>query len=185
MISHSLCTAIASDVTILRNLQGISNRVNGFKNKIMRGALGKGGPATTNLDYFGHAVHKNLMDNQATVESIMNNLGDKLSSIGDNDANLKAYFISVASARYSNAIAFAGTWSGPPYSRPAVATSTITPSPATSLASASATPTQSCSFTVQLVDNMPVQYTGYCICNIGPTPSPTSPPGGQITCPTT
>jgi len=144
-----LCTSIASDVTVLRNLQGIPNAVNTFKKQVFTGNLtGVGNPSNgddaTYWNFFGPAVQKYLSDNkQALYDGVVNNLGDTLQSIGDNDANVKPYFTSYAKLHYQGAIDFLSTWSGKPFTR-STASSTKAPSTSASATATAAATTVSC-----------------------------------------
>ena len=119
-----LATAIAQDVTVLDNLEGIPNAVNTFKKQVFTGNLtGVGNPSqgddATYFNFFGPAIQKYLSDNkQALYNGVVNNLGDTLSSIGDNNADVKSAFTSYAQLHYQGAIDFLSTWSGKPFSRP-------------------------------------------------------------------
>jgi len=137
-ILRSLCTSIAQDVTVLDNLQGIPNAVNTFKKQVFTGNLtGVGNPSNgddaTYWNFFGPAVQKYLSDNkQGLYDGVVDDLGDTLSSIGDNNAAVKTYFTSYAQHHYQGAIDFLSTWSGKPYVRSGASTT----APSTSSAAA-------------------------------------------------
>ena len=78
----SSCSAVASKVTTLENLEGIPNAVNNLKKQVFTQELtGKGGPISGNdatfYNYFGVAVQQYLKDNQGTLQNgVMNDVGD-------------------------------------------------------------------------------------------------------------
>lgn len=115
--------------------------MNTFKKQVFTGNLtGVGNPSEGNdatyWTFFGPAVQKYLIANQqALYNGVVDNIGDTLSSIGDDEAAVKTYFTSYAQSHYQGAIDFLSGWSGQTYTRPA-ASSTIPPT-TTSAAAAS------------------------------------------------
>lgn len=110
-------TAIAKAVTVLKNLEGIPNRVNNFKAQVFKGNLtGKGYPGTgdgaTFFTYFGPAVQKYLKDHKN--DDTNGKIGDQLKSIGNNNQKVKDYYTSYASFHYNGCIDYLSTWSGRP-----------------------------------------------------------------------
>jgi len=132
-------------VTTLDNLQGIPNAVNTFKKQVFTGNLtGVGNPSNgdgaTYFSFFGPAVQKYLSDNKdALYSGAVDNIGDTLASIGDNNANVKTYFTSYAQFHYQGAIDFLSGWSGKPYDRTATSTGTGTTAATTTAAVAAVT----------------------------------------------
>ena len=189
----SLCTSIAEDVTVLENLQGIPNAVNTFKKQVFTGNLtGVGNPSNgddaTYYSFFGPAVQKYLSDNkQALYSGVVDNLGDTLSSIGDNNAAVKSYFTSYAQNHYQGAIDFLSTWSGKPYVRSGA--STTAPATTSSAAVASAT-SVSCYHAADPQNTCAAIADGPGWCECGSSPStyailPTGDPCAWTTLPPT
>ena len=164
----SACTSIAEEVTVLQNLEGIPNSVNTFKKQVFTGNLtGVGFPSTGNsatyFSFFGPAVQKYLEANQQnffSVNGIVDNIGDALSSAGNDNAAIKTYFTSYASLHYQGAIDYLSTWSGKSIDR---ATATSATASGTTAAAAAVTclheadPDNTCA---AIADS-----PGYCECN--------------------
>ncbi|KAI4088587.1 MAG: hypothetical protein L6R37_008178 [Teloschistes peruensis] len=128
-------TAIAGAITNLENLQGIPNADNGYKKSVVKGILrndGKGFPgANTYFNFIGVGIRKYLADAQdrlfksgGTAEQV----GDQLVAAGGNDANaaavVKTYFVSYASAQYSQQQSWiSASWTGKTWDRPSATTS--------------------------------------------------------------
>lgn len=139
---RSACTAIAEEVTVLKNLEGIPNSVNTFKKQVFTGNLtGVGYPSTggtaTYFSFFGPAVQKYLEANQQdffSTNGIVDNIGDALSSAGNNNAAIKEYFTSYALLHYQGAIDYLSTWSGKSIDRTTKTSAATAKAPATTTA---------------------------------------------------
>lgn len=162
------CTAIAEEVTVLQNLEGIPNAVNSFKKQVFTGNLtGVGFPSTGNTatyySFFGPAVQNYLASNQPnffSVNGIVDNIGDQLSSAGNNNAAIKAYFTSYAAFHYQGAIDYLSTWSGKPITRTIASSTAATGTSATTATVTcqhNADPDNTCA---AIADSL-----GYCECN--------------------
>ena len=164
-LSRSACTAIAEEVTVLQNLEGIPNSVNTFKKQVFTGNLtGSGYPSTGNtatyFSFFGPAVQKYLEANQQnffSTNGIVDNIGDQLSSAGNNNAAIKQYFTSYASLHYQGAIDYLSTWSGKSIDRTSATASATSTAAAAVTCAHEADPDNPCA---AIADS-----PGYCECN--------------------
>ena len=134
----SAVTALASQITVLDNLEAIPNRVNGFKKNVVRYNLtGKSYPgADTYYNFYAPAVQKYMAGAKGNLfgaGKVVDNVASVLSSAGNNQGVVSHYFTSYATYHYQGAIDFLSTWTGIKYTR----TSSISSS--TSSASARST----------------------------------------------
>ena len=118
---------------------------------------------------------------------MVNNLGDTLSSIGDNNAAVKEYFTAYAQGHYQGAIDFLSTWSGKPFLCSGRST---TASTTTSSAAAAATSSLSCYHAADPQNTCAAIAKGPGRCECGDSPStyaiqPTGQPCAWTTLPPT
>lgn len=157
-------------MTVLDNLEGIPNAVNSFKKQVFTGNLtGVGYPSTgataTYFSFFGPAVQEYLVSNQQnffSVNGTVDNIGDQLSSAGNDNAAIKTYFTSYASLHYQGAIDYLSTWSGKSLVRSTATSAATTVTSAAAAAAAvtcqhNADPDSTCA---AIADSL-----GYCECN--------------------